>query len=143
MDAAIEEAMKAGARGEVPVGAVIVMGGRIIARAHNSVIEFHDPSAHAEILAMREAGRKTKNYRLTGAELYVTIEPCVMCAGAMLQARIRRVVFGARDTRAGAVSLFGVFGDRRLNHAVEVLSGVREREAARVLQEFFRERRGR
>ena len=141
MDMALEEARAAEEQGEVPVGAVAVFGNRVLARTHNSVITQHDPSAHAEILALRQAGLALGNYRLNGVSLYVTIEPCIMCAGAMLHARIHQLVFGAYDEKAGAVSLLDLFDDTRLNHRIEVLPGVREHETARLLQDFFKKRR--
>ena len=114
MGLALAEASKAMARGEVPVGAVIVMDGKVIARAHNSPISLNDPCGHAEVLAIRKAAKKIGNYRLTGAEMYVTLEPCVMCAGAIVNARISRVVFGAADPKGGAVvSLFKILGRRQ------------------------------
>ena len=125
MKIALEEAQDAYCRGEVPVGAVLVLEGNILARAHNSPIMRNDPTAHAEILALRQAGEKFGNYRLTGAELYVTLEPCIMCAGAIIQARISRVIFGARDPKCGAVvSLYNILADKRLNHQVEITEGI-------------------
>jgi tRNA(adenine34) deaminase len=142
MQVAIAEALRGAAAGEVPVGAVVVMGGEIVAAAHNEPIGQSDPTAHAEVLALREAGRKTGNYRLPGAALYVTVEPCVMCCGAALAARVAEVIFGAPDPKAGAaVSLFRVLDDSRLSHAVRVTGGVRGAECAALLHEFFRERR--
>lgn len=141
MDRAIEQAKRAEEQGEVPVGAVVVIDDTVIARAHNSVITMNDPSAHAEILALRKAGQKLGNYRLTEARLYVTIEPCMMCAGAMIHARIKELIFGAYDTKAGAITLFDIFHDTRLNHRVEVISGVQEEKAALLLKEFFKKRR--
>lgn len=144
MDLALAQARKAAAAGEVPVGAVVVSdSGEILAAAHNSPIALHDPTAHAEILALRQAAAKAGNYRLPGATLYVTIEPCLMCVGAMIQARIKRLVFGAPDTKAGAcVSLYRLPEDQRLNHRLEVTGGVRETECRELLQEFFQTRRG-
>src|SRR3990167_8644141 len=124
MREALAEARRALAAGEVPVGAVVVLGGEVIARAHNAPIALADPTAHAEVLALREAGRKTGNYRLTGATLYVTVEPCPMCCGAALHARVARVVYGAADPKAGAVeSLHRLLDDARFNHRVAVTSG--------------------
>ena len=141
MGLALAEARKAMARGEVPVGAVIVMDGKVIARAHNRPISLHDPCGHAEVLAIRKAAKKIGNYRLTGAEMYVTLEPCVMCAGAIVNARISRVVFGAADPKGGAVvSLFKILGDGRLNHcaaAEQLLQG----PCAEILSRFFRGKR--
>lgn len=142
MKLALAEAHKGLAKGEVPVGAVIVLDGRVIAKAHNQPISLNDPSAHAEILALRKAAKKTGNYRLTGAEMFITLEPCVMCAGAILNARVRRVVFGASDPRGGAVvSLFRMLEDRRFNHSVHVVRGTMEGACSEILSRFFREKR--
>ena len=142
MEAALEEARIAAVRGEVPVGAVVVAAGRLIARAGNRTITDCDPTAHAEMVALREAARVAGNYRLTDADLYVTIEPCAMCAGAMIQARIRRLVYGADDPKAGAVrSCFSIFTHPQLNHRVEVAAGLLADEAAALLKGFFAARR--
>jgi len=142
MEAALAEARAAAEQGEVPVGAVVVAGGRIVARAGNRTIADCDPTAHAEIIALREAAKTLGNYRLLGASLYVTIEPCAMCAGAMIQARIARLVYGADDAKAGAVrSCFAVFEHPQLNHRVEVTPGVRAEESAALLKDFFAARR--
>jgi len=139
---ALEEAEKAYAAGEVPVGAVLVLNGDIVAAAHNRPIGLNDPTAHAEILAIRSAGEKIKNYRLTGTTLYVTLEPCIMCAAAIVQARISRVVFGAEDPRGGgAVSLYRILQDERLNHRTELTGGVLREECGEILSRFFREKR--
>lgn len=139
---ALEEAEKAYAAGEVPVGAVIVLNGDILAAAHNRPIGLNDPSAHAEILAIRRAGERMKNYRLGGTTLYVTLEPCVMCAAAIVQARISRVVFGAEDPKGGgAVSLYPILQDERLNHRTELTGGVLKGECGEILSRFFREKR--
>ena len=138
MEIALEEAATAAREGEVPVGAVLVKEGKVLARDHNRTISLCDPTAHAEILVLREGAKKLGNWRLLGCDLYVTIEPCVMCAGAMVQARIRRLIFGARDEKAGALTLYGISADGRLNHRVEVVEGVRAEEARALLQEFFR-----
>ncbi len=144
MQAALCEAQRAEVEGEVPVGAVVVREGRLVARAHNRPIRLRDPTAHAEILALRRAARKLANYRLTGCDLYVTIEPCAMCASAMTHARIRRVVYGADDPKAGAAgSAFEVLNHRKANHRVEVRGGVLHEDCGRLLREFFRERRQR
>lgn len=144
MRQALREAKRAVAEGEVPVGAVIVREGKILARAHNRPIRLHDPSAHAEIIAMRRAARKLGNYRLNDCSLYVTIEPCVMCAGAMVQARISHLIFGARDLKAGAAgSIIELLNHPKLNHRVTVSPGVLEEECALILQDFFRLRRQR
>ena len=144
MDLAMAEARRAESAGEVPVGAVIVDdAGNIVARGFNQPISTHDPTAHAEIVAMRAAARVLGNYRLTGLTLYCMMEPCVMCAGAIVHARIQRLVFGAADARAGAAgSIYDVVRDSRLNHQVEVLAGVRERECREIVQRFFEKRRG-
>lgn len=142
MEAALEEARKAALRGEVPVGAVIVMDDRILARAGNRTITDCDPTGHAEVVVLREAAAAIGNYRLLGATVYVTIEPCAMCAGAMVQARIGRVVYGAEDAKGGAVaSCFSVLAHPQLNHRVEVTSGVMAEEAAGLLRDFFAARR--
>lgn len=142
MNAALEEAGKAAAGGEVPIGAILVMEGRIVARAGNRTITDCDPTAHAEMVALREAAAKIGNYRLLGATMYVTLEPCAMCAGAMVQARVGRLVYGADDAKAGAVrSCFAIFEHPRLNHRVEVTGGVMAEEAAAALKDFFAERR--
>jgi len=138
---ALNEAESALESGEVPVGAVVTMEGRVLAKAHNSPILMKDPTAHAEILAIREAADRTENYRLTGTTIYVTIEPCVMCAGAIIHARIERLVFGATDPKGGALSLYDMFGDRKLNHFVDVTGGVLREECGKILSRFFREKR--
>lgn len=140
---ALDEARRGAAAGEVPVGAVVVVDGAVVARAHNAPIALADPTAHAEVLALREAARKVGNYRLTAATLYVTVEPCPMCCGAALLARLARVVYGAADPKAGAVeSLFRLFDDRRLNHRIEARGGVGAGASAALLREFFDTRRG-
>ncbi len=142
MKRALEGAEKAYKEGEVPVGAVLVMDGLIIAEAHNKRESTFDPTAHAEVLALIEGSRKVKNWRLSDATLYVTKEPCIMCAGAMVNARLGRLVYGCADTRGGAVhSLYQLLSDKRLNHQVEVSSGVLEEECASLLKRFFQERR--
>jgi len=142
MEAALEEARLAAERGEVPVGAVIVVEGQIVARAGNRTITESDPTAHAEIAAVREAAAKVGNHRLTGAALYATIEPCAMCAGAMIQARIARLVYGADDPKGGAVrSCFSILDHPQLNHRVDVVPGVLADEAASLLKVFFAARR--
>lgn len=146
MGLALDEAQIAFDKGEVPVGAILVKEGRVIARAHNSRESSGDPTAHAEVLAMRagaEGGQAGDGWRLMETTLYVTKEPCIMCAGTMLNARLSRLVFGCRDVKGGAVeSLYKLLSDGRLNHRVEVLSGVREDECARLLKSFFQSRRG-
>jgi tRNA(adenine34) deaminase len=143
MGEALAAARLALAAGEVPVGAVLVgKEGEILARAHNRPISGCDPTAHAEVLALRAAAQALGNYRLPGVSLYVTIEPCLMCLGALLQARVHRVVFGAPDPKAGAcVSLYSLPEDPRLNHQLAVTGGVREAECRELLQEFFKARR--
>lgn len=140
--AAIEEAGAAERDGEVPVGAVVVLDGEIIARGNNRVLRDSDPTAHAEIVAMRAAGKLLGNYRLEGCSLYVTLEPCAMCAGAILHARIARLVYAASDPKAGACgSVLGVMNHPQLNHKVEVVPGVLGEECGAMLTKFFRERR--
>ncbi|MGA2184266.1 MAG: tRNA adenosine(34) deaminase TadA [Bryobacteraceae bacterium] len=142
MSAALELARRAGDAGEVPVGAVAVREGRIAGTGSNSPIGRNDPTAHAEMLALREAAQSMSNYRLEDVTLYVTLEPCVMCAGALVQARVRRLVFGARDLRFGGVrSKFRLADSEMLNHRVEVVEGVLAAECMELLQEFFRTRR--
>jgi tRNA(adenine34) deaminase len=142
MRAALAQAIAAGERGEVPVGAVLVRGGEAIAVGGNSPIASHDPTAHAEIEALRAGGRALGSYRLTDTTLYVTLEPCVMCAAAIVHARVRRLVFGAFDARAGAAgSITDVFALRALNHRVDVFGGVLLEECAQLLQQFFADRR--
>ncbi|MEO8753628.1 MAG: tRNA adenosine(34) deaminase TadA [Casimicrobiaceae bacterium] len=143
MGEALALARAAAERGEVPVGAVVVRDGVIVGRGGNAPIAGNDPTAHAEIAAMRDAARAAGNYRLTGCELFTTLEPCAMCAGAMLHARIARVVFGAGDPKSGACgSVIDLFGEPRLNHHASVTSGVRAEECGRLLSEFFAMRRG-
>jgi tRNA(adenine34) deaminase len=142
MRLALQEAEAAAGAEEVPVGAVLVKEGQVIARGNNRTIRDCDPTAHAEIIALREAARAAANYRLMGATLYVTIEPCAMCAGAIIQARVDRVVYGADDPKGGAVrSCFAVLSHERLNHRVHVTAGVLAEESAAVLQKFFAARR--
>ena len=142
MEAALELARGAAAAGEVPVGALVVAGGAIIGRGANRPIAGCDPTAHAEIVALREAAMVQGSYRLADSTLYVTLEPCAMCAGALLNARIPRVVIGAMDPKAGAVgSRYQLLGDPRLNHEADVTVGVRSSECAELLREFFAGRR--
>jgi tRNA(adenine34) deaminase len=142
MDLALAEAAKAEAASEVPVGAVIVLEDKVVARGFNQPISTNDPTAHAEIIALREAGWALGNYRLAGATMYCTVEPCMMCAGAMIHARIARLVFGAPDPKAGSAgSIYNVLTDPRLNHRVEVVTGVRENECASLLKSFFSRKR--
>ncbi|MET0345275.1 MAG: tRNA adenosine(34) deaminase TadA [Casimicrobiaceae bacterium] len=142
MDAALAHARAAGARGEVPVGAVVVHGGRVIGRGGNAPIAHSDPTAHAEIAALREAGAALGNYRLVDCALYVTLEPCAMCAGAIMHARIARLVYGAADPKTGACgSIVDLFAEPRLNHHAAVTAGVRAAECAALLSTFFAARR--
>lgn len=140
---ALALAARAAARGEVPVGALLVKDSEVIGEGWNSPIGENDPSAHAEILALRDAGRRLGNYRLPGTRLYVTLEPCPMCAGAVVQARVERVVFGAADPKGGACgSVFDLLpSDERFNHRTECSGGVLQEECGRLLRDFFRERR--
>jgi tRNA(adenine34) deaminase len=142
MGLALEEARIAGECGEVPVGAVVVVGGQVVARGHNRRQADDDPSAHAELLALREACAAAGSWRLPGAEVVVTLEPCPMCAGALLAARVSRVVFGAPDPQAGALgSLYNLGADPRLPHELEVRAGVRAEECGALLAGFFADRR--
>ena len=142
MEQALAQAREAEAAGEVPVGAVLVQDGEVIAAGHNASVGAHDPSAHAEILVLREAGRLRTNYRLPGTTLYVTLEPCPMCAGALVQARVERLVYGAADPRAGAAgTVFDIVRSSALNHRLEVEAGVCGEAAAELLRAFFRARR--
>ncbi len=143
MGEALAEAELAFREGEVPIGAVLVRQGRVLARDHNRTEQERDPTAHAEVLALRRAGRLLGDWRLEGTVLYVTVEPCPMCAGALVLARVPLVVYGARDPKWGAVgSLYNLLQERRLNHRAEVIEGVREQECAALLRRFFRERSG-
>ncbi len=142
MRLALDEAADAERLGEVPIGAVLVLGEKVIGRGHNRVLTERDPTAHAEIVALREAARFLDNYRLTGTTLYVTIEPCPMCAGALVNARVARLVYGAADPRAGAVTtLFQLCTDPRLNHRLEVCGGVLEAQCREMIQSFFQKKR--
>jgi tRNA(adenine34) deaminase len=143
MREALDEARRGLADGEVPVGAVVVVGGAIVGRARNAPVALTDPTAHAEVLALRAAGLETGNYRLTGATLYATVEPCAMCCGAALHARVTRVVYGAADPKAGAVtSLYRLLDDARLNHRATATGGILADESAALLRRFFESRRG-
>jgi tRNA(Arg) A34 adenosine deaminase TadA len=142
MQAALEEARRAEAEGEVPVGAVVVNGKEIMGRGGNRSISQNDPTAHAEVLALRQAAHRISNYRLEGCTLYVTIEPCAMCAGAAVQARLARIVYGCEDPRYGAVrTLFRVADDNRLNHRIEITRGILEEECASQIRTFFQKKR--
>ena len=142
MSQALDLARQGGEAGEVPVGALLVQDDTVISLAWNQPIALNDPTAHAEILVLREAARRLKNYRLPGTTLYVTLEPCSMCAGAMVHARVSRLVFGAVDARSGAAgSIYDIARSEVLNHRLEVTGGVRAAESAALLQEFFQVRR--
>ncbi len=142
MRLALEEASLAFSEKEVPVGAVLVSDSEILAKAHNARETSKDPTAHAEVIAIRNAAEKGDSWRLSEASLYVTKEPCIMCSGAMVNARIKRLVYGCKDEKGGAVdSLYKLLSDKRLNHQVEVVSGILEDECAEILRRFFQERR--
>ncbi len=142
MQQALEQARLAAAAGEVPVGAILVRDGHVISRGFNKPISNHDPSAHAEMMALRAAAQAEANYRLPGTTLYVTLEPCAMCAGAMLHARIDRVVFGASDPKTGAAgSVLNIFSERQINHQTQVDGGIMSEDCGEVLRQFFKERR--
>ena len=142
MQEALEQAKLAALAGEVPVGAVLVRDGRVISRSFNKSIASHDPSAHAEMLALRGAAREEQNYRLPRATMYVTLEPCAMCAGAMLHARIERVVFGTADPKTGAAgSVLDLFSIKQINHQTLAEGGIMQEECGQLLRDFFRERR--
>lgn len=142
MRAALDQAAQASSAGEVPVGAVVVLDGKIISRAFNAPIFRHDPSAHAEMIALREAAQQLGNYRLISCELFVTLEPCLMCAGVIMHARIARLVYGASDHKTGVCgSVLNVFSEQRLNHHTQVSGGVLEEECGMVLSDFFAMRR--
>ena len=143
MRLALDEARRALSSDEVPVGAVLVRDGQVLASGHNGPVVQSDPTAHAEIVVMRAGARTIGNYRLSGTVLYVTIEPCVMCMGALIHARVERLVYGAADPRVGAAgTVFDLARDSRLNHMLEVTSGVLEAECRSIIQEFFKNRRG-
>jgi len=143
MELALDEAKKAGQIGEVPIGAVLVAeNGAVLSAAHNQTIKQIDPTAHAEILALREAAIKTNNYRLLDTSLIVTVEPCLMCMGALVHARVKRVIYGATDPKWGAAgSLYNFSEDFRLNHRVEIINGVRDKDCRELMQAFFRAKR--
>ena len=144
MDEAIAEARRAPEHDDVPIGAVLVRDGELLARDHNRREVDHDPTAHAELLVVRAAARELGSWRLEGCTLYVTLEPCTMCAGALVLARLPRLVFGADDPKAGAVgALYDIPRDPRLNHQVEIVRGIRAAECGQLLKDFFRERRPR
>jgi tRNA(adenine34) deaminase len=138
MGIALREAAKAAGRGEVPIGALVVRDGAVLGRGHNLREANRDPVAHAEIIAIRKAAKKEVSWRLSGATVYVTLEPCIMCMGAMLLARVERLVFGCHDPKGGAAgSLYDLSDDRRLNHSIKVTSGIREAECSTMLSDFF------
>lgn len=142
MQQAIEQAKLAAVAGEVPVGAVVVRNGQVISKAFNKPISTHDPSAHAEMLALRAAALSEENYRLPGTTVYVTLEPCAMCSGAMLHARVDRVVYGATDPKTGAAgSVLDIFSSKQINHQTHVQGGVMGDECGQILRDFFKERR--
>lgn len=142
MRMAIEQAQLAAQSGEVPVGAVLVKDGQVISKAFNKPITNHDPSAHAEMLALREAAFAEENYRIPGSTLYVTLEPCAMCSGAMLHARIERVVYGASDPKTGAAgSVLDIFASKQINHQTSVEGGIMSEECGQLLRDFFKGRR--
>ena len=143
MRAALVLARRAELEGEVPVGAVITLDGELLGQGWNCPIGAHDPTAHAEIMALRAAATRLQNYRLAGTTLYVSLEPCAMCAGAIVQARVSRVIFGAYDPKGGAAgSVFAILGADKLNHCVEVFGGLLEAECSELLRDFFQRRRG-
>jgi tRNA(adenine34) deaminase len=142
MQQALEQAQLAALAGEVPVGAVLVREGQVISRAFNKPITNHDPSAHAEMLTLRQAALAEQNYRLPGTTLYVTLEPCTMCAGAMLHARVERIVYGAPDPKTGAAgSVVDVFSSKQINHQTSIHGGIMAEECGQLLKTFFKERR--
>lgn len=141
MREALREAEKAMKKGEVPVGAVLVKDEKIIARGHNKPVSENDPTAHAEIVAIRNAGEKTRNYRLSGCELYVTLEPCAMCLGATVQSRIKRLIFGALDPKSGAVESVMQFPFEKMNHSIEIKGGVLAEQCGKILRAFFEKKR--
>jgi tRNA(adenine34) deaminase len=142
MREAIAEARKAESEGEVPVGAIVLLNEKVVGRGHNSPIQLKDPTAHAEILALRQAAKSNMNYRLPGSILIVTVEPCFMCVGALIHARVEEVIYGAADAKAGAInSQFQIADLSRLNHTFRVTSGILEQECAAIMREFFASRR--
>ncbi len=138
---ALKEAKKSAKKGEVPVGAVVVSGNEVLSRAHNDSIAKSDPTAHAEMRAIRKACQKRKNYRLPDCDLYVTLEPCSMCLGAIVHSRIKRLIFGAYDPKGGAVQSIMKFPFARMNHSVEVKGGILAEECGRILKDFFKQKR--
>ena len=139
---ALKEARAARKKGEVPVGAVLVLKNKVIGRGHNKSITHNDPTAHAEIIALRAASTKISNYRLNGSKIYVTVEPCPMCAGALVWARVSEIIFGAHDKKAGACgSLFNIANNKKLNHRIKITGGVLEKDCRSLIQKFFRKKR--
>ena len=142
MQIAIDEASLAQIENEVPVGAIIIQNDKLIAKAHNQSISKNDPTAHAEILVLRKAGKKQKNYRLIDATLYVTLEPCAMCLGAMMHARIDKIIFGASDPKSGVCgSCINLCKEKNFNHKISVIGGIMEKKCSKLLQDFFKDRR--
>ncbi len=142
MSEALKEARKAALNKEVPIGAVVVYKGKVIGRGHNKPISSHNPCAHAEIIALQQASKRLKNYRLTETDMYVTIEPCAMCAGAMVWARIKNLYIGAKDQKAGACgSVFNIANNKKLNHRINIHHGILEPECRSILQDFFKKKR--
>ncbi len=141
MRQALAQARKSQKKEEVPVGAVVVLKDKVVSRAHNAPIVRNDPTAHAEIIALRKAGSRLGNYRLPGCDLYVTVEPCAMCLGALVQARVRRLVFGAHDPKSGAVESMMKFPLERINHRLEIVGGVLAKECGEILRDFFKKKR--
>ncbi len=142
MQLAFAEAIKAEEQGEVPVGAVLIYQDKLLAAGGNRVISLNDPTAHAEIIALRKAGNKLQNYRMIGSSLYVTLEPCIMCMGAIIQARIDRLIIGAPDPKSGAAgSVYSIGEDSRLNHSLKISRGIMEEKCSGILKNFFRKRR--
>lgn len=142
MREALAEALKGGAEGEVPIGAIVMLNEKIVGRGHNSPIQLHDPTAHAEICALRQAARNTANYRLPGSVLIVTIEPCIMCVGAMILARVDEVIYGAADPKGGAIrSCYQLADQNQLNHRIRVTCGILEDECGSIVKTFFAARR--
>jgi tRNA(adenine34) deaminase len=139
---ALKEAQKAALKNEVPVGAVVVYQGKVVGRGYNKSISSHDPCAHAEIIALQQAAKRLKNYRLAETDMYVTIEPCAMCAGAMVWARVKKLYIGAKDPKTGACgSVFNIINSKKLNHRIKLHQGILETECRRIIQDFFKKKR--
>ena len=142
MELALQEATTAAQEGEVPIGAVAVRGDQLLARDHNRSVQLHDPTAHAELLVLRKAGSKISNYRLNGVEIYVTVEPCAMCAGALIWSRVKRLIFAARDDKSGAVySRISLLTSGLFNHKLEIVEGILAEPSRQILRKFFSARR--